>query len=49
MVVVGTSGAPMGGAAGTNGAAVVTTDGAGITVELGGAAGTPGEAGEDDG
>jgi hypothetical protein len=39
----------MGGAAGANGAAVVTTDGAGITVGLGRTAGMPGEAGEDDG
>jgi hypothetical protein len=45
-VVGGTSGAPIGGAAGANGATVVTTEGAGMTVGLGGAATIPGDAAE---
>jgi hypothetical protein len=40
-------GGPIPGAAGANGAIVVTTDGAGIIAGLGGATGKPGEEGEE--
>jgi hypothetical protein len=42
-------GGPIPGAAGANGATVVTTDGAGIIAGLGGAMGRPGEEGEETG
>ncbi len=43
MVVGGKSGGPKGSAAGMNGAALVTTEGAGTMLGLGGTSGMPGE------
>lgn len=45
MVVGGRSGGPNGTAAGMTGAAVVTTEGAGVSTGLGGASGMPGDSG----